>query len=78
MAETTPATPMTHCTAVVAMVPGSAHWALTQSALKFAPRATRMVFKMTFASITMARPMKACERVFFAVMTLPGSPSEKV
>lgn len=41
-------------------------------------KAMRMAFRMTFDSMTMARPIKARIRVFLPFWTLPGSPEEKM
>ncbi len=60
-AATIPATAIIHWIALVTMVAGFAQAEVAQLvlSLKLTPIAARMEFKMTLASRTIARPMKA-------------------
>lgn len=78
MIEVTPATAMTHWMKLEIILAGSVQELAAQFSEKLTPRAIRNVLRMTVASMTIARPIKACERVFFAIAILLGSPEENV
>ena len=70
--------PIVQVMALLTMEAGLIQLEVAQSLAKLAPRAMRMEFMITVASITMARPIKAWVRVFLPAATLPGSPPENI
>lgn len=84
MSATTPAILMTQLMAPKTMLSTLvtqlfvAQFVVKVTSLSLVLRAIRIVFSMTLASITIARPIKAWVRVFLPAASLPGSPAASI